>query len=237
MTHHHMPRPGRIGLALTAVLVSAGTAIAATSTAGGATTQRLVGTFQITKGSCAKGVAHGSYFRMIYPGGNVTTGKFFANPDSACASKTYTLISPGSAGGLVTGKFQPAPSPAFDSVGNSRAGAISAPQAFTAIKFGLVTTPSDASSGKSLPAPSITQVKGKLSGDLRAFTANWNKLAFNQGSPKPDGTRPGRTTAVTGTYNAKTRAFVLIWASAVVGGPFNGFTGSWHLEGTFRPAK
>jgi hypothetical protein len=38
---------------------------------------------------------------------------------------------------------------------------------------------------------------------------------------------------VTGTYNAKTHGFVLSWTSQVVGGPFNGFTGDWHLTGTF----
>jgi hypothetical protein len=30
---------------------------------------------------------------------------------------------------------------------------------------------------------------------------------------------------------------VITWASAVVGGPFNGFTGYWHLTGTFTAAK
>ena len=51
--------------------------------------------------------------------------------------------------------------------------------------------------------------------------------------PKPGGAKPGLTAAVTGTYNAKTHAFLLSWTSQVVGGPFNGFTGEWHLTGTF----
>ena len=36
---------------------------------------------------------------------------------------------------------------------------------------------------------------------------------------------------MTGTYNPKTRAFVVTWYSAIVGGPFSGFIGFWHLQG------
>lgn len=77
---------------------------------------------------------------------------------------------------------------------------------------------------------------GKLSGDVAAFDATWNKQAFNQGSPKPDGSRPGNTSPATGTYDAATGAYSLTWTSQIVGGPFNNFTGYWHLEGTFAPA-
>jgi hypothetical protein len=41
---------------------------------------------------------------------------------------------------------------------------------------------------------------------------------------------------VSGTYDAATGHFVLQWKSLIVGGPFDRFTGSWHLEGTFVPA-
>jgi hypothetical protein len=75
-----------------------------------------------------------------------------------------------------------------------------------------------------------------LSGDLRAWEATWNKQDFNQGSPKPDGSTPKLTTPAHGTYDATTGAFVLEWTSTIVGGPFNEFTGSWHLTGTFRAA-
>ena len=57
--------------------------------------------------------------------------------------------------------------------------------------------------------------------DLRGFTASWNSIYFNQGSPKPAGNRPGLTRAVRGTYNAKTGHYVLTWVSQIVGGPFN----------------
>src|SRR5207244_9158562 len=65
------------------------------------------------------------------------------------------------------------------------------------------------------------------------ITAEWNKQYFNQGAPKPGASRP----TVTGTYNARTGAFVLQWTSLIKGGAFNGFTGLWHLQGTFRPAR
>ena len=37
---------------------------------------------------------------------------------------------------------------------------------------------------------------------------------------------------MTGTYNADTKAYTLDWTSQIVGGPFNNFSGHWHLEGT-----
>ena len=54
---------------------------------------------------------------------------------------------------------------------------------------------------------------------------------FQSGFTQARGTSPGLTEPVTGTYNSKTHAFLLTRASAVVGGPFNGFTGYWHLQG------
>jgi hypothetical protein len=71
---------------------------------------------------------------------------------------------------------------------------------------------------------------------LQAFGVSWNKQEFNQGSPKPDGSSPGNTTPVTGTYNAATGTYVLQWSSQVVGGPFNGFSAFWNLTGRFVPA-
>ena len=107
------------------------------------------------------------------------------------------------------------------------------PQSFTAIDFSIATNKVDPQTGDRVPAPSLSVDGWKLSGQIEAWSASWNKLYFNQGSPKPGGAEPGLTAPVTGTYNAKTHAFVLSWTSQVVGGPFNGFTGDWHLTGTF----
>jgi hypothetical protein len=193
----------------------------------------LVGTFKLSPGACTGETVNGSYFRMISPGGSVASGKFFENPDSACDDKSYTLAVPGIQGGLVTGHYQPNPTPAFSASGGALANGIVQPQSFAAIDFSIATNKLDPQTSHAVPAPSLGVSKGKISGQLEAWSASWNKLYFNQGSPKPGGARPGLTAPVTGTYNAKTHAFVLAWTSQVVGGPFNGFTGEWHLTGTF----
>jgi hypothetical protein len=225
--------------ALSLVLIGAGsfafTASPAGASSGGG--KALIGTFKLTAGSCVGYTVSGTYFRMIFPNGNVTTGKFFENPDSLCSNKTYTLAVPGAQGGLVTGKYQPSPKPAFNSTGGALANDIVQPQGFTAINFSIATSKKDPQTGKSVPAPSIIDKGGKLSGQIEAWSAAWNKLYFNQGSPKPGGGHPGLTRPLSGTYNATTHAFVLTWTSQVAGGPFNGFTGDWHLAGTFTPSK
>jgi hypothetical protein len=194
----------------------------------------LVGTFKINPGSYGTGKgASGSWFRMVLPGGTAASGPFFSNPDSAASDKTFTLFNPGTDGGLVTGAFQEPPSPAFASNGNALAAKIVTPTKFAGVDFSLSTSAKDAQTGLTVPAPAITDTAGKLTGQLKAFTAEWNKQFFNQGSPKPDGGTPGITSPVTGTYDEATHAFTISWASSIVGGPFNGFTGVWHFEGVF----
>jgi hypothetical protein len=197
----------------------------------------LVGTFKLSAGACNGYTVTGTYFRMIFPNGSVSKGKFFTNPDSACSNSTYTIAVPGQDGGLVTGSYQPDPKPAFNAQGGALADEIVAPQSFTAIDFSIATNKVDPQTGKAVPAPSITDRNGKLSGQIEAWSAAWNNLYFNQGSPKPGGTHPGLTRPLSGTYNGSTHAFVLTWTSQVVGGPFNGFTGYWHLAGTFVPKR
>jgi hypothetical protein len=229
----------RVTLGLLAV-VTLGTTLAvavAAGASGKSAAKALVGTFKLTAGSCASTTPSGTYFRMIFPGGTVAGGKFFDNPDSTCADTSYTLVSPGTGGGFKTGTYQPNPTPAYSTSGGALADSIIQPQSFTGINFSISTNRTDPQTALSVPAPVIKVKNGKLSGQIEAWSASWNKLSFNQGSPKPGGSKPGLTLAVSGTYNAKTHAFVLIWASAVVGGPFNGFTGYWHLAGVFKAAK
>jgi hypothetical protein len=196
----------------------------------------LTGVFNITAGRCSDaGVTTGSFFRMVQPKGKTSTGPFVKNGDSPCGDKTFTPLSPGSDGGLVTGSYQPHPNPPFDGSGNGSAKALSKPQKWFAVAFSLATNPTDPQTKKKVEAPTIEYSGGKLSGDLRALAAAWNGQHFNQGAPKPDGTSPGNTTAPSGTYDAETKAFTLTWASQIVGGPFNNFTGVWHLQGRFEP--
>jgi hypothetical protein len=196
----------------------------------------LVGLFRLAPGSCSGATLSGTYFRMIEPGGTVAHGKYFSNPDSTCADKSITVEKPGTDGGLRTGSYQPSPAVPFDAEGNALAAQLLQPGSFTAIKFGIATNAVDPQTRQKVPAPSITVQDGAISGQMTAWSASWNKLYFNQGSPKPDGSRPGITSPVTGTYDSATHAFVITWASQIVGGPFNGFAGYWHLQGTFVPS-
>lgn len=222
---------------LIAAVLSAGILAACSSSkgsSGSSSGTALVGTFKLKAGSCSGSSVTGTYFRMIQPGGTIKAGKFFANPDSGCSDKSYTVLRPGTGAGLKTGSFQPNPTPAFDASGNGLADAITAPAAFTAIKFTVSTNSKDPQTKKTAPAPSIMNNGGKLTGSIQAWSAQWNNLYLNQGAPKPDGSTPGLTTAPTGTYDSATGAYELTWASEIVGGAFNGFTGYWHLQGTFQ---
>ncbi|MEX2292650.1 MAG: hypothetical protein WD691_02585 [Acidimicrobiales bacterium] len=207
------------------------------STASQATAgQLLVGTFAITAGTCSGTVA-GSYFQMIQPGGTAS-GPFVSNGDSPCSNNTFTPMAPGTDGGLITGSYQPSPTPAFDGSGNGLAGRVTKPQRFFGVDFASATNPTDPQTGTKVTAPTITvDAEGRLGGDLRAFAATWNGQHFNQGAPKPDGSTSGATALPTGTYDAATGAFVLDWTSRIEGGPFNSFAGRWHFEGTFTGSQ
>jgi hypothetical protein len=259
MSPNHTRRPARAGLlavlALVAVLAlfatacssdSKATATTTTAAAGATTTTaskftgKLVGTFKVTAAVCTAAGAPtaGSYFRMVQSAGSLTAGPFVSNADSICAEKTYSGLIPGSDGGLITGAYQSQPANPFDATKNGVAAKIVEPTKFFAVGFALSTNDKDPTSGKAVPAPSITaDANGKLTGDLRALNVAWNGQQFNQGAPKADGGSPGLTTAASGTIDPKTGAFTLEWASQVVGGPFNGFTGVWRLTGTFTPAS
>ncbi|MBL8779211.1 MAG: hypothetical protein JNK12_25025 [Acidimicrobiales bacterium] len=195
----------------------------------------LVGTFGIDPGTDGAEVT-GSYFRMVQSGGTVADGPFVPNGDSTATDQTYTLLEPGTDGGLTTGAFQPGPDPLFDADGNALADAIIQPVTFFGVSFSITTSDTDPESGDPVTEVTITDEDGTLTGQTTAVTAAYGGQEFNQGAPKPDGSSPGETTAVSGTYDAETGAYTLDWASQIVGGSFDGFTGVWHLEGTFTAA-
>lgn len=198
--------------------------------------EELVGLFRVTPGACEADQPSGSYFRMVQPGGAPEAGPYVTNGDSACADPTVTPLLPGSDGGLQSGVHQPGPSAAFDAGGNALSTAIVQPAKWFAVSFGLASNPVDPQTGAEVAAPTVSVKTGRLSGDLRALGAAWNGQHFNQGSPKPDGSAPGNTAAASGTYDEGSGAYILEWASQIVGGPFDNFTGVWHLEGRFEPA-
>lgn len=193
----------------------------------------LVGTFGIDPGADGTEVG-GSYFRMVQSGGTVADGPFVPNADSTATDQTYTLLEPGTDGGLTAGAFQPGPDPLFDADGNALADAIIQPVTFFGVSFSITTSDTDPESGDAVVAVTITDEDGTLSGQTTAVTAAYGGQQFNQGAPKPDGSLPGETAEVSGTYDAETGAYTLDWASQIVGGSFDGFTGVWHLEGTFE---
>lgn len=222
------------GLTLAALVATpGGSAVAAKKVA-------LKGTLGISAGKPATAAQQkktrqkytGSYFRMILPGG---TDKFFLNADSRASDKSYTLFRPGTDKGLTLGAFQNAPDPAFSPVGFALARRIVRPERFAGIDVSISTAARDAQTGLTDTVPRLYATGTRLSGDLRAWTAGWNAISFNQGAPKPNGGLPGFTKPVNGTYDARTKMYAISWYSAIVGGPFNGFTGYWHLEGRLRP--
>jgi hypothetical protein len=224
----------RLIAALAAALLGSILSVGASAPAHAVTTA-LDGWFLLKAGSqSGSDPATGSYFRMLQPGGTVNGGPYLANADSSADDKTYTLLEPGFDGGLRTGAYQSQPSSGFDADGNSLSKLLTAPTKFFGVKFSTSTNSTDLQSGAATPAPTISvDESGHLSGDLRALVASWNVQQFNQGSPKPDGSHPGLTADLVGTYDAGTGAFSFDWASKIVGGPFSGFTGVWHFEGTF----
>jgi hypothetical protein len=189
----------------------------------------LMGVFELTAGTCDGDAASGSYFRMVEAGGTVEAGPFIPNADSTCADTTYSPLTPGAAGGLVSGDYQPAPDPAFDEANNALADDIAEPVTFFGLAFGAATDETDVQSGDAVPAPQITATAGELSGDVSAMAAYYGGEVFNQGAPKPGGSEPGPT----GTIDPDTGEYVLEWSSLIAGGAFDGFTGVWHFEGTF----
>ncbi|MFJ4650703.1 hypothetical protein ACIP5Y_05410 [Nocardia sp. NPDC088792] len=255
------------GIAMAAVLATA--AVFATgcgsSSSEKASTgpEQLVGLLRFTPGTVDGNTVHGTWFRMVQPGGTPDNGPYMPNGDSPAQGGSTTLLSPGTAGGLRVGGYQSEPKPGFDH-GNSLSDSITEPTKFFAVEFGISTNPVDPQTQRDVPPPTVTNNDGKLTADLSSWAASWNDQEFNQGAPKPPEKqgpqvagseqvqkiwdwvghqwfdRPKSDAAqgpsATGTYDPKTKAFTLEWTSLIVGGPFNSFTGVWHLEGIYEPS-
>ncbi|MFO7591105.1 MAG: hypothetical protein R6X23_09430 [Acidimicrobiia bacterium] len=190
----------RVVLATLAALALVGTSTATADVAAKKKSTALVGVFEIDAVDCATAEVSGSYFRMIQAGGTAEAGPFLPNGDSTCTDQSYTGLTAGTDGGLRTGEYQPQPDPPFDGAGNGLADAIFEPATFFALKFAVSTNEADPQSGTAVPAPKITaSKKGALSGQLKAISVAYGGQEFNQGTPKPDGTIEGGTSALTGT--------------------------------------
>ena len=186
------------------------------------------------------------------------------NGDSIVPGGAATLLEPGTEGGLRTGGYQSEPNPAFAG-GNSLAGSITKPTKFFAVEFGTSTNPVDPQTQRGVVAPTVVNKAGVLTADLSAWGASWNNQEFNQACTEAAGEsgtggggrcagpagvglgraemaehaqRDGRQRA-TGDRHLRPGQPCLHfeWTSLIVGGPFNGFTGVWHLEGAFDRAE
>jgi len=195
----------------------------------------LDGLFALAPGVCANGAATGSFFRMILPTGN-DAGPYLQNSDSRCSDRTVTPLSAGTDGGLISGSFQPQLAAAFDPAGNARSGRVTTPVRFYGVDFATATNPTDPQTGAAAGLPRLFADGGQLTGDLSSLGVTWNNQVFNQGAPKPGGGLPGKTSPVHGTIDGAGN-FVIEWTSQIVGGPFNNFTGLWHLAGRYQGSR
>ncbi len=226
--------------------------------------EQLIGLFRFTPGTVNGNSVSGTWFRMVQPGGTAENGPYMPNGDSPAQGGTTTLLDPGAGGGLRTDAYQSEPNPGFAN-GNSLAASVTKPTKFFDVRFGISTNPVDPQTHRTVPPPAVVNLNGKLTADLSSWAASWNDQEFNQGAPKPPEKQDAQVAgsaqvqkvwdwvaqkwfdqpaagapqgpSATGTYDSATHRFVLQWTSLIVGGPFNGFTGVWHLEGVFEPSS
>lgn len=255
---------GLAAIAATAILLTSAAACSGEDRKDAHQGTELVGLLRLTPGSADGGTVTGTWFRMVQVGGTATDGPYMKNADSPADDGEVTLLQPGTAGGIRLGGYQSQPSPAFAANGDSRAASITKPVKFFGVRFAISTNPVDPQTRTQVAPPTVYAENGTLTADLSSWGVTWNNQVFNQGAPKPVSNTaakaPGQEKAekvwdwvagkylesapaptitgktATGTYDAKTGAFVLEWTSLIEGGPFNRFIGRWHLEGTFEQA-
>ncbi|MDW5594222.1 hypothetical protein VSS74_07740 [Conexibacter stalactiti] len=185
-------------------------------------TEVLLGnTLLITPGS-AGATPTGSWFRLgVAP-------NYYSNASSTnTLDRTYTLLSPGTDGLSLLANQEP-PTPTFDGSGNALADAIIAPTGFDGVDFSVATPSIDPITRVANGAPSIVvnllARPATIVANLRAWTAYWNNQAFNQGAAVIN------ATSFTLTRTGGT--IVLDWVAPITSGPFAGYNGYWHIEGT-----
>ena len=184
--------------------------------------------------------------------GTYVSGSYFVM--GANRPNTGVMLTSGSAGGVVLGNNQnfvlspdtPHPFNWDGAGGKAGTGYSTSPTTsstlLTPFFFGssltyVGTNPISYQSGLAHPVATadISACVGNsctLSMDLSAWEVMWNGSAFEQG-PRPVNTGP--FVPATGTYDLSTQAYSVTWASQINGGPFNGVTTYWHLEGTVVP--
>jgi hypothetical protein len=223
----------RIGFAVAALAALCSACSTATAS------PQLVGTFRLTAGHCSSPTAPptGSYFVV----GNAADGKPVPSSQGACSDHMFVPLAPGTDGGLVTGSFQPDPTPTFSANGSSLAGSIIVPVNFQGQKVGMATSGNDDQNAPNaapiFPVPTATVDGSNLDVDLRSLHFSYGGLpgstcvtSYGQGCWDL-GSR-----SAAGTYDKSTKHFTLDW---FVGEAFSqaGDSIEVHFEGTFVPAS
>jgi len=204
-----------------------------------ASSERLIGLFKLAPGRCTTASAHptGSYLIAI----SAAQGRAVRNPKAGCANPDYTPLRPGVDGGLITGRFQTQPDPAFDAHRNARADRIVTPTVFGHFRFGFATNSrdeQDAPSGAAAyPAPVAIATGSTRKVDLSSLVVT-NSGGAGSTCAKSFGLgcwEVGSKSA-SGTYDAATHHFVIDWFA---GQSFTPKADSMevHLEGTFVPGS
>jgi hypothetical protein len=208
---------------------SVGSPPAPSSSAGRA----MNGQFSIAAGICGNGPSPTGSWVQLGLGGSV-----IKNPNSSCDGGVYTLVDQGTEG-LLTGQYQPNPTPTFDANGNSLAGAIIQPTEFLGTDFGAATDPQDEQTAPSgpdvFPAPQALLDGSTIEANLSALNFTYNGPANGTcASGGGDGCYALGSSDVTGTYDLSTRAYTLQFTGTIHGGAFNNATATFHLAGVFN---
>jgi hypothetical protein len=216
-------------------------ALASLSGCGGsakaASATKLSGEFGITQGHCttARAKPTGSYLVVV----SAAAGHALQNPAGGCANPAYTPLSPGTDGGLITGRFQGQPVHVFDAHRNSRAVRLLAPVRFGRYRLGFATSPrdeQDAPGGAAAyPPPAAIATGDALSVDLRSLVVTYAGRAGSscESSFGLGCWELGSQNAL-GTYDATTHHYVVDWFTGASFTP-RGDSVEVHLEGAFQP--
>jgi hypothetical protein len=222
---------------IAAMLALAGVGLASgcSGSATAAAPSKLSGVFKLTAGHCSTAHAKptGSYLMVV----SAAQGHAVPNPRGGCANAEYTVLQPGTDGGLETGRFQGQPTPAFDANRDSTVRRIIEPATFGHFRLGFATSPrdeQDAPSGApAYPPPAALNDHGTLSVDLRSLVMTYAGRANATCAQSFGlGCWDLGSRAAGGTYDATTHHFVIDWFTGESFTP-KGDSVEVHLEGTF----
>ena len=179
----------------------------------------------LTAGMLSGGVVHAATLSTLFAGGGTfAMGVFTPAPNTITNGSTLNIIGAYNAPGWNTSVAQTGAGAGSIASFNFNGGGTWV-NTYTA----AAATQAGVAGGGPVPSGTVGSGATIANGDaitvnLSSFFANWNGTDFTQGSP-----------AATGTVSnvaSNTFDYTLDWKSKVVGGSFNGQTGTWHLTGT-----